>query len=168
MVTAALCIIGHVVVQSPSSGHSLWPNGLQHASSPCPSPSPRVCPSSRSLHCWCCPGISSSDALFSFSSQSFPSSGTFPTSQLFTLDGQNTGTSASTLVFPVNIQGWSPLRLTDLISLLSTELSGVFSSTTVWRHQFFDILPSLQSSSHNCMWPLGGPEPWLYRPLSAE
>ena len=28
----------------------------------------------------------------------------------------------------------------------SKELSGVFSSTTVWRYQFFGILPSLQSS----------------------
>ena len=36
-----------------------------------------------------------------------------------------------------------------LISLLSKRLSGVFSSTTVWRHQIFGILPSLQSSSHN-------------------
>ena len=30
-----------------------------------------------------------------------------------------------------------------LISLLSKEFSGVFSSTTVQRHQFFGILPSL-------------------------
>ena len=52
---------------------------------------------------------------------------------------------------------WSPLRLTGLISLLSKGLSGVFSSTTVWRHQFFGVLPSLRSSSHNCMWPPGRP-----------
>ena len=32
-------------------------------------------------------------------------------------------------------------------------LSGVFSSTTVWRHQFFGTLPSLQLSSHHHMWP---------------
>ena len=54
---------------------------------------------------------------------------------------------------PMRIQGWFPLRLTGLISLLSKGLSGVFSSTTVWRHQFFSAQPSLQSSSHNCMWP---------------
>ena len=41
------------------------------------------------------------------------------------------------------------LRLTDYISLLSKGLSGVFSSTSVQRHQFFGILPSLQPSSHN-------------------
>ena len=44
-------------------------------------------------------------------------------------------------------RGWSPLRLTGLI-LLSNRLSGVFSSTIVWRHQFFGILPSLWCSSH--------------------
>ena len=39
--------------------------------------------------------------------------------------------------------GWVSLRLTDLISLLSEGLSRVFSSTTVWKHQFFGA----QSSS---------------------
>ena len=81
----------------------------------------------------------------------FPALGTFPVSCLLTSDDQNTGTSASASVLLVNIQGLSSLRLTGLISLLSKELSGVFSSTTVQRHQFFGILPSLQSSSHNCM-----------------
>ena len=50
---------------------------------------------------------------------------------------QNTGASASSSVLPMKIQGWSPLRLTSLISLLSKGLSGVFSSTTVQRHQIF-------------------------------
>ena len=64
--------------------------------------------------------------------------------------------------------GLSPLRLTGLISLLSKGLSGVFSSTTVRRHQFFGVLPSLQSSCHNRTWPLGRPQRWLYKPLSGE
>ena len=51
--------------------------------------------------------------------------------------------------------GWFSLRLTGLISLLSKEFSGVFSSSTVWSHQFFGVLPSLWSSSHNRTWPLG-------------
>ena len=72
---------------------------------------------------------------------------------MFASDDQNTRASAS--VLPENIQGWSPLRLTGLISLLSKGLLGVFSSTTVQRHQFFGVLPSLQSSSCNCTWPLG-------------
>ena len=72
-------------------------------------------------------------------------------------DDQNTGASASASVLPVNIQCWFPLRLTGLISLLSKRLSGVFSSNTIWRHQFFGVLPSLWFNSHNCTWPLGRP-----------
>ena len=136
---------------------SLQLHGLQHTSPPCPSPSPGVCPNSCSLYQWCHPTISSSDALFSFCPWSFPASGTFPQSQLFTSDDQNTRVLAWVSVSPVNIQGWIPLRLTGLISLLTKELSRVFSSTTVWKHQFFGILPSLQTSPHNHMWPLGRP-----------
>ena len=44
-------------------------------------------------------------------------------------------------VLPMNIQGWFPLRLTGLISLLSKGLLGVFSSTKVWRHQYFGLCP---------------------------
>ena len=115
-----------------------------------------VCPSSCSLVMlfsylilWC--------PLLPFCPQSFPASETFPTSHLFTSDDQNPGASASESVFPVNIQGWSPLKLTGLISLMSRGLSGVFSSTTVRRHQCFDVLPSLLSSSHKHTWPLGRP-----------
>ena len=81
---------------------------------------------------------------------------------------QMTGASASACVLPVNIQGWSPLRLTGLISLQSKGLSGVFSSTTVRRHQFFGVLPSLWSNSQSRTWPLGRPDPWLHGPLSTE
>ena len=87
------------------------------------------CPSSCWLHQWCRPAISSSDALFFFSPPSFPASGTFPISHLFALSGeQNTGTSASASVLPVNIQGWFPLGLTVLISLLSKGPPRVFSA----------------------------------------
>ena len=65
--------------------------------------------------------IASSDALFSFCPQSFPAPGTFPMSQLFTLDDQNTEVSASASVLPVSIQGWFPFRLTGLVSLMSKE-----------------------------------------------
>ena len=40
--------------------------------------------------------------------------------------------------------------LTGLISLQSKGLSGVFSSTTFWKHLFFSIQPSLWSNSHIC------------------
>ena len=87
----------------------------------------------------------------------FPSIRDFLMSCLFTSDDQNSGASASASVLPVNIQGWSPIRLTGLISLMSKGLSGVFSSTTVQKHQFLGILPFLRSSSYNHMWPLGRP-----------
>ena len=95
--------------------------------------------------------------LFSFCLQSFPASGSFSMSWLFVSGGWSTGALASASVLPMNIQAWFRLRLTRLISLLSKGLSGVLSGTTVWRHQFFGILPSLQSSFHTCMWPLGRP-----------
>ena len=62
----------------PVMSNSLWPHGLQHARPPCPSPSPEVCPSSCPLHWQSHPAISSFDALFSFCSQPFPASWTFP------------------------------------------------------------------------------------------
>ena len=80
--------------------------------------------------------------------QSFPASGSFTMSQLFASGGQSIRALASTL--PMNIQGWFPLGLTGLISLQSKGLSRVFSSTTVWRHQFFGAQPYLWSNSHIC------------------
>ena len=118
---------------------SLWPQGLQHTKIPCPSPSHEVCLNSCLLSQWNNPTISSSATNF-FCLQSFPASVSFPMSQLFTSTGQSIGFSASASVLPKNIQGWFPLRLTGLISLLSKGLSGVFSSTTVQRHQFLRII----------------------------
>ena len=75
--------------------------------------------------------------------------GFFLRNQLFTSGGQSTGASTSASVLPMNIQGWLPLGLTGLISLLSKRLfSSVFSSTTLWKHQFFGTQPSVWSNSH--------------------
>ena len=89
--------------------------------------------------------------------QSFLAFRSFPMSWLFASDDQNTGASASASVLPMRIQDWFPLRSTGLISLQSKGLSRVFSSSTVQKHQFFSILPSLQSRSHNCTWALERP-----------
>ena len=62
--------------------------------------------------------------------QSFPASRSFLMSQLFPSGGQSTGVSASASVLPMNIQGWFPLGLTGLISLLSKGLSRVFSNNS--------------------------------------
>ena len=127
---------------------SLWRHRLQDTRLPCPSPSPRVYPNSCPLNWWCHPIISSSVTLFSFCLQSFPASGSFPTSRLFPSGSQITETSASASVLPMDIQCWFPLGLIGLISLLSKGLSRVFSSTTVRKHRFFSTQPSLWSSSH--------------------
>jgi len=102
----------------------LQSHGLQHARLPCPSPSPGACSNSCPLNQWYHPNISSSVIPFSSWPQSFPASGSFPMSQLFTSGGQSIG--ASTSVLPMNIQDWFPLGLTCLISLQSKGLSRVF------------------------------------------
>ena len=69
-------------------------------------------------------------------------------SQFFPSGGQSIGASASASVLPMNIQDWFPLGWTGWSSLLPKGLSRVFSYTTIWKHQFFGIQPSLQSNSH--------------------
>ena len=100
-----------VLFSHPVRSDSLWSHGLQHSRPPWPSPSPGVCPSSFPLHWWYYLAISFSDALFSFSPQSFLTSGTFSVSQLFTLGSQSVGASASASVLPMTIQGWFLLGL---------------------------------------------------------
>ena len=68
-------------------------------------------------------------------------------SQLFASGGQSIRASAS--VLPMNIQGFFPLELTGLISLLSKGLSRVFSSTTV---QNIDINEPLINSTWRRKW----------------
>ena len=53
----------------------------------------------------------------------------FKMSQLFISGGQSIGASTWASVLPMNIQGWFPLRLTGLITLLSKGPSRIFSST---------------------------------------
>ena len=89
------------------------------------------------------PTISFSVIPFISCLQSFPASGSFPMSQLFTSGGQIIGVSASTSVLPMNTQDWSHLGWTGWISLLSKGLSRVFSNTTVQKHQFFGAQLSL-------------------------
>ena len=86
---------------------------------------------------WVSEAISNSVVPFSPCLQSFPASGSFPMSQFFTSGGQSIGVSASASVLPMNIQDWFPLGWTGWISLQSKGLSGVFSNTTVQKHQFF-------------------------------
>jgi len=115
--------------------------------------SPRVCISSCPLNQWCHPIISSSVIVLSFC-LNLPASGSFPIHQLFT-----SGDAASRSIFPRSVLGWFLLRLTDLICLLS---KGLWRVITIWKHQFFDVLPSLLSSSHICTRLLNRPKPWTW------
>ena len=95
---------------------SLRPHELQHAGTPCLSPTlgvhPDSCPSSQ----WCHPAISSSVVPFSSCPQSFPASKAFPVSQLFAWGSQSTGVSA-------------------LASLTSKEIPGL-----IFRMDWLDLL----------------------------
>ena len=126
--------------QSPDS---FQPHGLQHTRIPYPSPSPGACSNSCPLSRWCHPTISSSVIPFSSCLQSFPASGSFPMSQLFTSGGQSIGPPSSASVLPVTLRGWFPLGWTGLTFLQSKGLSRVLSNITVQKHQFFHIQPSL-------------------------
>ena len=140
-------MFSHSVMSRSLSSHE-----LQHSSLPCPSLSPAVLlklmstelmiPSNHLILC----------ARLSSCPQSFPGTKSFPMSQPFPSGGQRIGASASASVLPMNIQGWFPLGLTGIISLLSKRLSKVFSSTTIWKHQFLGTQPSLWSNSHICTW----------------
>ena len=141
-----------VQVSCPVMSDSLWPQGLQHNSLPCPSPSPRACSNSCPSSRWCHPNILSSVIPFSSCLQSFPASRSLPMSQLFASGGQNIEASTSASVLPMNIQGWFLLWLTCLISLQSKGLSRVFSSTTFQKCQFFGAQPSLWSNSYIHTW----------------
>ena len=136
---------------------SLQPHEPQNARHPCPSPTPEVYSNSGPSSQWCHPGMSSSIVPFSSWPQSFPASGSFPISQLFTWGGQSIGVSASTSVFPMNTQDGSPLGWTGWISLQSKGLSRVFLNITVQKHQFFSAQLSSQSNSHIHTWPLEKP-----------
>ena len=145
---SSLFLRGGVLSPSVQFSHSvvsdsLQPHELQHARPPCPSPIPGVhsnsCPSSR----WCHPAISLPVIPFSSCPQTFPASGSFQMSQLFTSGGQSIGVSVSKSVLPMNTQDWSPLGWTGWISLESKGLSRVFSNATVQKHQFFSTQLSL-------------------------
>ena len=134
---------------------SFQPHGLEHSGLPVHYQLPEL---ARTHVHWvgvAIQTISSSVIPFSSCLQSFPESGSFPTSQFFASGGQSIRASAS--VLSMNIQDWFPLGLTALISLQSKGLSGVFSNTTIQKHQFFGTQFSLWSSSHIHTWLLEKP-----------
>ena len=132
---------------------SLPLHALPHTRLPCPSLSPGACSNSFSLSRGCHPTLWSLAAPFTFFSPSFSSSGSFPVSQFFTSCGQRMGASVPAIVLPMKIQGWFPLGLTGLNSLLFKGLRSLLQD----HHQFFSVQPSLWSNSHIHAWLLEKP-----------
>ena len=69
---------------------------------------------------------------------------------------QRVGASALASVLPVNMQGWFPLGLTGLISLLSMD-----SEESSPAPQF-ESISFLYRPTHICTWLLGKPHLWLH------
>ena len=136
-------LLSHWVMSDPEQ-----PHGPQHSKLLCPPLSPRACSDSCPSSRWRSPTISSSAA---------PSPPALNLSQhqgLFQWAG-SLHQVAKVLELQLQHQfiqysGLIPLGLIVLISLLSKWLSRVFSNTTIWKHQFFSVQPSLWSNSHIC------------------
>ena len=119
--------------------NSLQPHGLQLASLLCPALFPWIFSNSCALSQWCHPTISSSASHYSSCPHSFPASGPFQWAGSLNQVAKVFGISAS--VLPMNIQGWFPLGLTVLMSLQTKELSKVFSSSTIQKHNSSQFNP---------------------------
>ena len=121
----------------------LWPHGLQHTRLPCLPLSHEICSNSCSLI--------RSVILFNhfiLRCPQFLCLQYFPISWFFTSGWHNIGTSTSASVLLINIQGWVPLGLTGLISLLSKRLlesspTSQFKSINFWHSVFFMVQLSL-------------------------
>ena len=126
---------------SPSvMSDSLRPHGLQYIRLPCPSASPRVCSNSCPSSRWYHPNVSSFVVPFSSCLLSLLTSVSLPMSRLFASGDPSIGALALASVLPINIQGWFPLGLTGLISLLSRD-----SQESSPTPQFKSINPSALS-----------------------
>ena len=137
--------------EEPMFSHSVMSNSWQPMNYSTPGfPVLQYFPEFAQAHVqWVGEAIQSSHPPFSFllsppALKSFPASQSFLTSQLFTSGGQSIGASASASVLPMNIQGWFPLGLTGLISLLSKGLSRVFSridlKASILQHSVFSMV----------------------------
>ena len=136
--------------------NSLRPRGLQHIRLPYPSPPPGACSNSCPFSQWRHPTISSCP-------QSFPASGSFPKSPLFTAGGQSIWASVSASILLMNIQDWFLLGLTGLISLQSKGLSRVLQNhslkASILLHSIF---PSFRVFSNESGLHIRWPNYWSF------
>ena len=85
--------------------------------------------------------------------QSFPTSGYFPMNRQFTSGSQRIGASTLASVLPMNIQGWFPLGLIGLISLLSKgRLRAIFKSKMLlrWKEGFIHQTAIFSKPDKSC------------------
>ena len=136
---------------------SLWPHESQHTSPPCPSPTPGVHSNSRPSSQWCHLAISSTVVPFS-SLPPIPSSiRVFSKESTLHMRWPKYWSFSFSIIPSKEHTGLISFRMeeigSDWISLLSKELSRVFSNTTVQKHQFFGAQLSSKSNSHIHTWP---------------
>ena len=123
--------------------NSPWLYGLQHSRLPCSSVSLRVCSNSCPLSQWCNPTISSSVTAFSSCPESFPASGSFLVSWLFTSCGLRIEASTSASVLANEYSGLIFLSIDSLVwSPCNPRVSQKSSlATLLQHHQFFGTQP---------------------------
>ena len=114
---------------------SLWAHGLQHTRLPYPSLFSKVCSNSCPLSQWCYPAIILCRPLFLLPS-SFSSIRVFPNLSFLLIEWPKYWSFSFSLSPLDEYQYWFPLGLTGLV-LLSKGFSRIFSSTTIWKYQFF-------------------------------
>ena len=128
---------------------SLRPHGLQHARPP--KLREMVLLSSCPLNRWYHPTMSSSATLFSFCLQSFPASGSFLVSWVFSSGCQSTGASVSASVISMSMQSWLSFKI-DCFDLAVQETLKSLLRHHIWKHQFFSVQPSLWTNTHIPTW----------------
>ena len=123
--------------------NSWWPHGLQHARTPCSSPTSSACSNTCPSSQWCHTTISCSVISLLLLPSILPSIRVFANESVLHIRSRKYWTFSFNISPSINIQDWFPLGLTSLISLQSKGLSTVISNTTVQKHQFFCAHPSL-------------------------
>ena len=122
---------------------SLQLHGLQHPRLPCSSPSPGICSNTCPLSRWCHPTISSFVALFFSCPQSFPASGSFPVSRLFTSCGQKYWSFSFSISLSSEYSRLISFRIDwfDLLAVQRTLKSllqhHILKASVLWHSAFF-------------------------------
>ena len=108
----------------------------------------RACSNSCALSLWCRSTISSSVVPFYSCLQSFPSIKVFSNDLALCIRWPKYWHFSLSISPSKHIENWFHVGWTIWISLQCTWLTRVFSNTTVQKHQFFGVQPSLWFNFH--------------------